>query len=247
MIDFHCHLDLYENPAHVMAECKARAMYVLAVTTTPSAWLGNIRLVPDASRIRIGLGLHPQLAHQRIDELPLFDQLLPRVRFVGEIGLDGSPEYAAHWADQLRVLDHILKASAAAGGRILSIHSRRATGRTLQKLEEHRAAGTPILHWFSGSQKELEAAVALGCWFSVGPAMTRTAKGKMLISLMPKERILTETDGPFAAIDGVRLFPWDVARAICDIAALWGVPVQDAERQLVTNLRRLLTIEGKSD
>ena len=215
------------------------------MTTTPSAWFGNVKLIPPGSRIRVGLGLHPQLAHERGGEIVLFDQLLPQVRYVGEIGLDGSPEYKAHWPDQLRVFDHILASCSAAGGRILSIHSRRATSATLRKLEDYRAAGVAILHWYSGSMSELKKAISLGCWFSVGPAMTRTTKGRALVALMPKDRILTETDGPFATLDGAQLYPWDVQKTVCDLAVLWGVSVRNIEQQLISNIQRLLAVEGK--
>ena len=39
MIDFHCHLDLYENPMKVFAEVKKRKTEVLAVTTSPRAYV----------------------------------------------------------------------------------------------------------------------------------------------------------------------------------------------------------------
>ena len=38
-------------------------------------------------------------------------------------------------------------------------------------LARHSDAGVPVLHWFSGTKAELQRAVAMGCWFSVGPAM----------------------------------------------------------------------------
>ena len=39
MIDFHCHLDLYKNPLAVFDEVKQRNVKVLAVTTSPRAYL----------------------------------------------------------------------------------------------------------------------------------------------------------------------------------------------------------------
>src|SRR5438552_1595155 len=100
MIDFHCHLDLYSQPRDVVEECIVRGAYVLAVTTTPSAWEGTSALVAGASRIRVALGLHPELAQERKVELPLFDKLLSRTKYVGEIGLDGSPELKGQWEHQ---------------------------------------------------------------------------------------------------------------------------------------------------
>ena len=105
-------------------------MYILSVTTTPSAWHGTSTLANGKNRIRTALGLHPQLAHERKSELPLFDDLVMKTRYVGEIGLDGAPEFREHWKDQVEVFEHILKTCSTAGGRILSIHSRRAATRS---------------------------------------------------------------------------------------------------------------------
>ncbi len=239
MIDFHCHLDLYPNPMQLARDCAARDIYVLSVTTTPSAWTGTVALSEGLPRIRTALGLHPQLAHQRKSELDLFERLLPQTRYVGEIGLDGAPEFRAHWQDQLAVFDRILKACADAGGRILSIHSRRAATAVLDQLAARPAAGTPILHWFSGNARELQRAIQLGCWFSVGPAMLAGEKGRSLVAKMPSQRIVTETDGPFAQMDGSAIFPWDCARAIPTLAELWDLPAAKVEKLICTNLRRL--------
>ena len=69
MIDFHSHLDLYPNFRQIVDECGKRGIYVLSVTTTPSAWEGTSGLAASHSRIKTALGLHPQLAHQRKAEL----------------------------------------------------------------------------------------------------------------------------------------------------------------------------------
>lgn len=240
MIDFHAHLDLYPDPSAVVSECVARGMYVLSVTTTPSAWKGTSALVANGSRIRTALGLHPQIAHQRISELEMFDKYLSEAPYVGEIGLDGAPEFKRHWQEQMVVFDHILSACSRAGGRIMTIHSRRASAAVLERLEAFSGAGTPILHWFSGSKRDLERAVALGCWFSVGPAMLLAEKSRALVRHMPHDRVLTETDGPFAQIEGRSAMPWDAQRATTELASLWNVSESEAEHVLHTNLRGLV-------
>lgn len=237
MIDFHCHLDLYPEPDRVAQTCEERGLYVLSVTTTPSAWHGTSALAQD--RTRTALGLHPQLAHERKAELAIFDELLPQARYVGEIGLDGAPEFRAHWKDQLTVINHILAACAERGGRIMSIHSRRASKAVLGRLEAHPGAGVPVLHWFSGSARDLDRAIALGCWFSVGPAMLNGEKGKALTARMPRERVLTESDGPFAQIDGCAVMPWDVERAVTGLADIWGSSRQETQKILNDNLWQL--------
>ncbi len=246
MIDFHCHLDLYPNPLGVRDECIRRGLYVLSVTTTPSAWKGTSALATDTQRIRTGLGLHPQLAHERKGELVLFDDLLQDVRYVGEIGLDGGPEYRRYWNDQVAVFDHVLNGCREAGGRVMSIHSRRASKAVIDRLEKCPDAGTPVLHWFSGSLRDLDRAVDLGCWFSVGPAMLRSEKGTDLTAKIPRERILTESDGPFAQANGRPLWPWEVDGAVQQLAEIWGTSPQDVEKTLWQNLENLLGMKSES-
>lgn len=240
MIDFHAHLDLYPDPHLVVQEIVARGVYVLSVTTTPSAWKGTSALSTASLRIRTALGLHPQIAHERISELPIFDLHLHETMYVGEIGLDGGPELKRHWQTQVTVFDHILNACQSAGGRVMSIHSRRAAPAVLDRLEAFPGAGTPILHWFSGSKRDLDRAIVLGCWFSVGPAMLMSEKARALVRRMPKNRVLTETDGPFAQIAGESAKPWDAGMATTQLAELWdNMTEEETDHLLHANLRRL--------
>ena len=227
----------------IVKEIVERGMYVLSVTTTPSAWEGTSALATPVSRIRTALGLHPQIAHERVGELPLFDLHLHETMYVGEIGLDGGPEFKPHWQTQLTVFDHILNACQLAGGRIMSIHSRRAAPAVLDRLVAFPGAGTPILHWFSGGKRDLQRAVAMGCWFSVGPAMLVSEKARALVRVMPRDRVLTETDGPFAQIGGGSAKPWDAGGATTQLAELWGdMTEEETDRLLHANLRRLVAI-----
>ena len=240
MIDFHCHLDLYPDPHSVRDDCIRRGLYVLSVTTTPSAWKGTSALSANAQRIRTALGLHPQLAHERLSELGLFDNLINDTAYVGEIGLDGAPEFRKHWQDQLTVLEHVLRRCREAGGRIMSIHSRRASGPVLDVLEKHRVTGSAVLHWFSGSFRDLERAIKLGCWFSVGPAMLKSENGRALTARMPRDRVLTETDGPFAQVDGKPVMPWQVETAMEALGEIWSISPDVAKQNVDDNFRRLL-------
>lgn len=238
IIDMHCHLDLYSNPFKVAEECKARGVYVLSVTTTPKAWDGTCRLAEGSLRIRTALGLHPQLAHQLANELELFDALLHDAKYVGEIGLDGGKAFKEHWNIQVKVFRQILKSVNRAGGRIMSVHSRGSVAAVLDELVG--ISGVPILHWFTGTPAQLKRAISIGCWFSVGPAMLGTKKGRNLVSMMPKDRIVTETDGPFAKFAGKTLFPWDVELSIKKFSHIWKCGSAETEEIIVNNFKNLL-------
>lgn len=239
MIDFHCHLDLYPNPQQIAEDCRNRGTYILSVTTTPSAWKGTNALAGEASRIRTALGLHPQLAHQRLGELSLFDRLLPQTRYVGEIGLDGAPEFRQYWSCQVAAFEHILAKCSDAGGRIMTLHSRRASRAVLDRLQDFPGAGIPVLHWFSGSVRDLDRAIELGCWFSVGPAMLRNARGRKLAERLPRESVLTESDGPFAQIEGKPLMPGQVEAAVVELSKLWSFSRHEVVTLMHQNLMKL--------
>jgi len=242
LIDMHCHLDLYPDPKSQVSAIKSSRAYVLSVTTTPRAWEKTSALAAGNSRIKTALGLHPQLAAERRSELSLFDTLLPRARYVGEVGLDGSAECKETWVEQVEVFDHVLASCARVGGRILSLHSRSAATPVLDALERHEGYGVAIMHWFSGSQRELRRAIDMECWFSVGSAMLRGKKGQDLAAMMPPERLLTETDGPFAAANGVPLEPAECEAAIQTLARLWGMDAEPTRARVVESFRTLISL-----
>lgn len=240
MIDFHCHLDLYKDPASVIQRAAQHGVYVLSVTTTPKAWPGTRRLAQGQTRIQTALGFHPQVAHQRANDLSLFEMLLPEAKYVGEIGLDGSREHIPFMPAQQRALKHILASTQRAGGRIMTVHTRAAASLVLDELRRHSEAGTAVLHWFSGDATELATAIDIGCWFSVGPAMLRSKAGRERALAMPRDRVLTETDGPFGEIDGKSLEPIHVSHALATLGQLWDVEPGEVAAQIDDNLKRLL-------
>jgi TatD DNase family protein len=241
-VDMHCHLDLYPDPKREAEAIGQSGAYVLSVTTTPSAWLKTQSLASGFPRIKTALGLHPQLAAERIGELSLFDRLLPQARYVGEIGLDGSRECSDFWDQQVQVFDHVLRSCAHAGGRIVTIHSRNAAKQVLEALDHNPGFGVAILHWFSGTKKELLRAVEMDCWFSVGDAMARSKKGRELMSLMPSDRVLTETDGPFVSHRGSPIKPGQCYEVISFLSQQWGLDEHAARTRIVSNFRRIVSL-----
>ena len=71
--------------------------------------------------------------------------------------------------------------------------------------------------------------------------MLAAEKARGLARAMPKERVLTETDGPFAKLNGESAKPWDAGRATAGLADLWNMPQPDVDKLLHANLRGLVT------
>jgi TatD DNase family protein len=100
--------------------------------------------------------------------------------------------------------------------------------------------GKVILHWFSGTLSELDQAVSGGLYFSVNPAMILSRSGQALIARIPRERMLTETDGPFVEVDGQPARPGSVALVIEHVANVWGIPAASVRAIMATNFQSLL-------
>lgn len=239
LIDFHCHLDLYPNPAAVAEEVARRGVYVLSMTTTPTAFLGTAALAPEGSRIRTALGLHPEIAASREHELAQFEELLPRTRYVGEVGMDGSRPHRDTLDCQGGILTQILNLAARAGGKIISLHSRGAANLLLDVLAVEPRAGQFVLHWYCGSQRQVHRAKEMGCWFSVGPSMAASERGRGAIAAMPRDRVIPETDGPFGAISGRPAFPWEAGLVVPYLSEIWREDCEEIEQRMSMNFRAL--------
>lgn len=241
LVDFHCHLDLYRDYETIFSKCRQTEVEVLAVTTTPRAWAKNKELAAGAANIRVGLGLHPQLIAEGVDELALFRELLPKVRYVGEVGLDASPKFYRSFQSQKHTFESVLRACGEEGGKILSVHSVRCANEVIKMIGAFlpQAKGTAVLHWFTGSASEAKRATQLGCYFSINFEMLRDDKRQNLVTSLPRERLLTETDGPFTMTDGRPSAPDDICLTMNKLAILLKIDVEEAKSLILQNLRQL--------
>ena len=244
MIDFHCHLDLYPDARKLLTKVAARNHFTLVVTTSPRAWQATSRVFAGHENIKVALGMHPEIVEEKASEHALLISCIAEADFIGEVGIDGSTQHRRTAVLQESILKDVLTESERCGGRILSIHSRNAASRVLDLVEKNCEHNVPVLHWFSGSVHETRRAVAMGCWFSVGPGMIRGAKGRRILRELPMDRVLPETDGPFVRNGSVPFMPWDAMTIVGTIASIWNTTHERARNQLKSNLVVLLGARG---
>jgi TatD DNase family protein len=242
LVDAHCHLDLYDDYDGVVTESIANDVRVLAVTTTPLAFEGNLSKANGANEIIVALGLHPQMVGSTYADLDLFMRLLGRTAVVGEVGLDASRDFYKSLGSQVEVFSKIVSACASAGGKALSVHSLRAARQVLSLIESNDAAcrNRYAFHWFTGSPSEARSAVLHGHFFSVNTAMMRSARLRAMIASIPISQILTETDGPFLKNDSNPATPSTVGVVVKDLASLFGTSYEAAEKAIDQNFDRFL-------
>lgn len=218
-------------------------VFTLVVSTSPRAWLATSKVFAGYPNIKVALGLHPEIAVAKASEKDLLVSLVSQAEFIGEIGLDGSPRFRQSMVLQRSILDAVLAECERVGGRVMSLHSRGAADQVLDALNAHPKAGTPVLHWFSGTKKQLSRAINHGAWFSVGPSMVASEKGRQLTAAMPASRVLLETDGPFATkSDGTPWFPWETSQVTEMLCEFWGMRPDQVRDQLLTNLKAITSM-----
>jgi TatD DNase family protein len=240
-VDYHCHLDLYSNHMELLAESQNNGIATLAVTTTPKAWKKNVELASEYDQIRVALGLHPQLISERANELSLFEELLDSARFVGEIGLDAGKKFYNSFEKQQQIFKAILTMCAQYDNKIISIHSAYSSTKVLDALEKSFFPnnGKVVLHWFTGSKKDFQRAIEIGCYFSINQEMIKNEKTYSNIVNIPITHILTETDGPFVNHNNTSIKPLNIKKLISPLASLLSQDTKELRQQILQNLVKL--------
>jgi TatD DNase family protein len=71
--------------------------------------------------------------------------------------------------------------------------------------------------------------------------MLRSEKSRAVVAHFPRDRVLTETDGPFVEREGRPVRPRDVVGTVSELAAVRGISAGDMARIVVENLSKLVT------
>jgi TatD DNase family protein len=247
--DSHTHLDIVlgERPAgdehgewasddDVDAEIAAAVavgvprLVQVGVDVASSRW--SAALAARHPNVLAAVALHPNEAgagKATDDALAEIDRLaaLPRVRAVGETGLDRFRTGPEGWADQeASFRAHI--GIAKERGVALVIHDRDAHDEILAVLEDEGAPEHTVFHCFSGDPEFAKACVERGYVLSFAGTLTFGNAGYLreAAALAPLDQVLVETDAPFLTPmphrgrpNASRLVPHTV-RALAEVKAV---------------------------
>ena len=238
IIDTHCHIDLYNNPEKILSECESKGISVISMTNLPSHFEQGFPFFQKMARCRIALGFHPLYAQNHKSEFNLFLKNIDKTSYIGEVGLDFSSEGINTKSIQLESFEMILQA-VTNKKKILSIHSRKAEKEILELLKQYRIKNA-IFHWYSGYVKLIDSIIESGYLFSINPKMIKSKNGMDIISKIPLDRLLTESDGPFIQINQKPIHPWDIKEVLTYISVTRQLSYIDVERQVKNNFYNLI-------
>lgn len=195
MIDTHCHFDIMPKPEAYIRQKEQAGDIVIGMTNLPSHFKLGIPFIRNYKHIRLALGLHPLLAADNIRETNLFREYIDQTSYIGEIGLDFSKACIGTKDVQISVLKELL-AALQGKNKIVSVHSRKAENVLLALLCEYDIKNV-IFHWYSGPTALIPEILSKGYYFSINESMTLSNNGRSIIDMIPRNRILTESDAPY--------------------------------------------------
>jgi TatD DNase family protein len=239
MIDVHCHIDQYPNPLQIATECERLGIITIGMTNIPSHFELGYNHLLSFKKVRLALGMHPLYADQHEKEFAKFKSNLNKTSYIGEIGLDFSREGIATKEKQVVSFDRILS-ELKGKKKLLSIHSRKAEKEVLQSLIRFEIENA-IFHWYSGPVGLIEAIAKKGYYFSINPAMIKSKNGQEIINRIPKEKVLTESDGPFIERNDQAIKPKNIREVHTYLSILWNMPEEDIEELIFKNFNILIS------
>jgi TatD DNase family protein len=208
LVDSHCHLDcldLSEYQGDLAAALTAAAQdvsHMLCVCIDLTNLPAVLMIAEQYAQVFASVGLHPNVTDEAE---PTVEQLVelahhPKVVAIGETGLDYYRSNGDLNWQQDRFRRHIQAAHAIK--KPLIIHSRQAREDTVQIMREEQADQVGgVMHCFTEDWDMAKRCLDLGFYISCSGVVTFNNAQSLqdVISKVPLDRLLIETDSPYLA------------------------------------------------
>ena len=241
LIDSHCHLEykgLVEDQQGVLNRAREAGVGgFLSISTRQREWGQVIATAEREADVWASVGIHPHDAdaHADMGEGALLEAAEhPRVIAIGETGLDYYYDKSERETQKALFRRHITVARET--GLPLIVHTREAEDDTRAIMTEEMGKGvfTAVIHCFTGSAGLARSMLDLGFSISLSGIVTFRNAGDLreTAHLIPRDRLLIETDSPFLApvphrgkpcepafvVDTARLLAGELSWDISDLA-----------------------------
>ncbi len=254
MFDTHCHLQTEQFSSDREAVIQnAEALGVtsfLVPAIDYASFEGTLDVAASHTNVYCALGIHPHSASEWNEEIgqKIITEAKnnPKVRAVGEIGLDYFYDFAPRDV-QIRAFREQIELAKVIEKPII-IHTRDSIDETLEILEDcYKSVGKTYLfgqlHCFSGTVEQMQRAVEAG--FCVSYTGNITFKNSTLTDSVretPIDRILVETDSPYLAPvphRGKRNSPEYLPLIAQKIAEIKSIDINEVMTRTTHNAKRL--------
>lgn len=234
--------------AEAIARAREAGVATMLVVGGFDAAAGHRRALKVAGEFNlpVSAGLHPHEAKLWTNAVE--DELRglardKRVIAIGEIGLDFHYDHSPRDVQRDAFRRQIRLAREV--GLPIIVHTREADVETASILEEEQAAECRgVIHCFTGGEELARRALQLGLFISFSGivAFPRAEVIQQVARIVPRDRLLVETDSPFLAPPphrGKRNEPAFVAFVARKVAALRGEAIEEVGQAALQNFRQL--------
>ena len=209
LIDTHAHLDfpeLYSNLSEIIENAKNNnVLKIITISTNLNKIEKIIQISNDHEVIYFTVGVHPNevLKDDNYDNYSLISNISNNLKCVG-VGECGLDYHFGNEDKEKQKLSFITQIKVARDKKLpLIIHSRDADQDMINILQDEYRKGPfkAILHCFSSGKELALCGLDLGFYISFSGIVTfKSAKLIQEIAcIVPKDRILIETDAPYLA------------------------------------------------
>lgn len=202
LIDTHFHLDFYKNHKQIYKKINELRQYTLCMTNSPEIYQECQKLYFNTKYIKFALGFNPKLNNTK-ESFSKFINIFKGAEYIGEVGLDFSKQ-DKNRAEEQKGYFNIIVELCSNQNKLLSAHIRNAEDSAIQIIEKYKPKKC-IIHWFTGNENQIRKLINLDCYFSINANMINKNNKKLL--LIPKDKILVESDGPFTYVNGKKYDP----------------------------------------
>ncbi len=250
-IDSHTHVDFPEfDEDRIDALVRAKQSGVEKIilsATVAKGWKSIETLAENHSIIAPAYGLHPMfMAEHQAHHLEQLQDYLGKKKpiAIGEIGLDffiSNPDKHAQLDLFCTQLDLAVEYNLP-----VIIHARKSLDLVLRELRKRPQVHGSI-HSFSGSEQQARQLIDLGFYLGFGGPITytRATKLRRLVSVLPLESILLETDAPDqpdAKHFGMRNEPAYLSFIANEIADIRNISLEEVAEQTLRNTKTLFEL-----
>ena len=247
-IDTHCHLDkLDSTPEEAIIEAKQAGVQRMVTVSVDEPSLDFVSsMVQQFPEVYGSVGFHPHDAaeltedlEQKIRKLALEEKKLIAI---GETGLDYHYMYSSAEVQQ-QVFSKQLHLAVELNLPVI-MHSREAETDTLNILQEIPVLPLGVAHSFTSSFEMAKTLIEMGWYIGINGIVTfKNAEDlREVVSWLPLDRLLLETDSPFLAptpFRGKPNKPAHIPAIATFIAELRGISLEQLSEQTSANAQRL--------
>ncbi len=235
--DAHCQLQFPQfdpDRAEVLARMRALGVGSIVIGTDFTMSKAGLELANRHDFLWASVGLHPN--ETEVFDAAQYEELArdQKVVAIGECGLD---YFRSDKTGQKEKFEQQISLAVKLG-KPLIIHCRDAHEDMLAILAERRPNVPVIMHFFTATGELAQKYLDLGCYLSFPGPITYTTMYDESIRVTPLDKILSETDSPFAAPvpnRGKRNEPAFVTDVVAKIAAVKGLPSDEMASLTVKN------------